>query len=89
MCEPGAWGMVVGVAAVAALAWVVAPWVDMVRRGTLDEQALAAMREPVIPTQRRPPDDVGSARPLRRRRARPEADRGHAPDGAQPRQASR
>ena len=47
--------VVVGVAAVAALAWVVAPWVAMAHRGTLDEQALAAMREPVIPAQRRPP----------------------------------
>lgn len=81
--------VVVGVAAVAALAWVVAPWVAMAREGTLDEQALAAMREPVIPSQRRPPDDVGSARPLRRRGSGAETDHGYAPDGPQPRQASR
>lgn len=47
-------GAVVG----AAVAWVAAPWVAMARHGTLDQQALAAMREPVIPRPRIAPDDL-------------------------------
>ena len=49
--------LVVG-AALAALAWIAAPWVAMARRGTLDDQARAAMREPVVPRPRRPVDDT-------------------------------
>jgi hypothetical protein len=46
-----------GAAVAAGIAWAVAPWVAMARRGTLDEQALADMRAPVVPQPRRS-DDV-------------------------------
>jgi hypothetical protein len=52
-------GLVVGVAVAAVVAWAAAPWVSMVRRGTVDAQTVAGWRrEYVIPTQRRAPDDA-------------------------------
>ncbi|GLZ51675.1 hypothetical protein Acsp07_12920 [Actinomycetospora sp. NBRC 106378] len=56
--------VIVGAAAIAAgIAWVAAPWISMARHGTLDEQALEAMREPVLPAPRKAPDDVRPERP--------------------------
>lgn len=66
----GAFGGVVkflvSAAAVAAIAWLAAPWVAIGRRGTLDRRALEAMRrEVVVPGPRPPPDDEGRSLVLR------------------------
>lgn len=37
--------VVAGAAALGAGSWIAAPWVSMARRGTLDQQHAAAMRE--------------------------------------------
>jgi hypothetical protein len=60
----GAVKLLVSAAAVAAIAWFAAPWVEMARRGTADRCALEAMRrEALVPLPRRPPDDVAAGRP--------------------------
>lgn len=46
--------MLVAAAALAVVAWIVAPWVAMARHGTLDAQALDDIRAPVIPRPRLP-----------------------------------
>ncbi|HEY2191950.1 MAG TPA: hypothetical protein VGH76_06565 [Actinomycetospora sp.] len=58
--------LLVSAAAVAAIAWLTAPWVAMRRRGTLDRCALEALRrEVVVPRPRRPPDNEGRSPVLR------------------------
>ena len=50
--------IIVGLAAVGAVAWAAAPWVAMARRGTVDARALAEWKtERVVPGPRRAPDD--------------------------------
>ena len=59
-------GLFVGVAVAAAVVWAAAPWVSMVRRGTVDTRTVAEWRrECVIPAPRRAPDDA----PVRERSA--------------------
>ncbi|MFC5061644.1 hypothetical protein [Actinomycetospora atypica] len=69
---------ILGAAVVAGIVGIAAPWVAMARRGTLDEQALASMREPVVPAPRRAPDDLpvrtAPVPPRRRERHRPPSD---------------
>lgn len=36
---------IVGLAAIAAIAWFAAPWIAMRRHGTLDQQVIRAWRE--------------------------------------------
>jgi hypothetical protein len=51
--------IVVGAIVVGVVAWVVAPWVSMARRGTVDGQTRAACRaECLIPSPRQAPDDL-------------------------------
>lgn len=48
-----------GAVAAAATGWVLAPWVAMARKGTLDEQTVAAWKQEFrIPRPRRAPDGV-------------------------------
>ena len=65
---------ILGAAVLAGIVGVAAPWVAMARRGTLDEQALESMREPVIPVPRKAPDDLPERPPRRRERPRPPRD---------------
>jgi hypothetical protein len=52
--------VLVGVAVAAGIVWMAAPWVAMARRGTLDEQACADMRAPVLPRPRCAPGARGT-----------------------------
>jgi hypothetical protein len=61
--------VLVGAAAVAVLGWIIAPWVAMARRGTLDDHSRADMRAPVIPRPRQSLCDDGTSATGRRRKS--------------------
>jgi hypothetical protein len=55
--------MVVGLVVVGVVVWAAVPWVDMARRGTVDQRIVASWRaERAVPVPRRAPDDMAISR---------------------------